>query len=135
MYGSVRPNLHPLIIITPSVRGGIHLRSIEELKSLHIPKSSMKKLMIFLHQTSMKYVTHVILNIYANSKNHQHTGLPPKQSHTQLPLTVYLSTWALNLPQGWVNKPPFMLVTKLLLLLFPFFFFMFKKGLNYVLKI
>ena len=53
---------NPLITITAGVRGAIHEHSIDKLKQLKIPNSSIKTLMKDIHQNAIKYPTYLVLN-------------------------------------------------------------------------
>ena len=66
---------NPLITITAGVRGAIHEHSIEQLTSLHIPKTHIKTLMKNIHQNAIKYLTYLVLN--KRKLDNKQTPIPP----------------------------------------------------------
>jgi hypothetical protein len=54
--------MNPLITITSGVRGAIHKQSIKKPTDLNILKTNVKKLMKYIHQNAIKYLTYLVLN-------------------------------------------------------------------------
>lgn len=75
-------NVDPLITITTAVRGAMHKQALEALQKLKIPPQGVKKLMEYIHQTTIRYLTYLVPNIRAwqQSSPNQPTH-EPKHSH------------------------------------------------------